>query len=190
MYLPSLYLSPDNRARGLSTHMAAIVNNDTEHKVSSFTCESTKIPLFVNQGHPISGNERLTDNTKPFFLFFFFFFFFFFFLTPPLLSCRGLFGSVFRSRPRKKLGYEVNFLSTASGTVEQCSSSVQYLPHLHRDTSHWSIVLINQADSEVKLELRDLLWALKLRLFSLNCYRRVGGCNQIDRKANRAKSLY
>ena len=61
---------------------------------------------------------------------------FFFFLTPPLLSCRGLFGSVFRSRPRKKLGYEVNFLSTASGTVEQCSSSVQYLPHLHRDTSH------------------------------------------------------
>ena len=62
------------------------------------------------------------------------------------------------------------------------SSNVQYLPHLHRDTSHWSIVLINQADSEVKLKqmdkgqnlniLRDLLWALKLGLFSLNCYRR------------------
>ena len=26
-----------------------------------------------------------------------------------------------RTRPRKKLGYEVNFLSTASGTVEQCT---------------------------------------------------------------------
>ena len=55
-----LYLSPDNRAKSLSTlntmHIGCYVR--------CFVCESTKIPLFVNQGHPIRGNERLADNAN------------------------------------------------------------------------------------------------------------------------------
>ena len=55
-----MYLSPDNMARSLSTvnimHIGCYFR--------CFLCALTKIALFVNQGHPIRGNERLADNTN------------------------------------------------------------------------------------------------------------------------------
>ena len=72
------------------------------------------------------------------------------------------------TRPRKKLGYEVNFLSTASGTVERCTILT---PSPQR---HLALIYCpDQSSNRQNLNiLQGLLWALKLGLFSLNCYRR------------------
>ena len=72
------------------------------------------------------------------------------------------------TRPRKKLGYEVNFLSTASGTVERCTILTPS-PQRHLALIYCPYQSSNRQNLNI---LRGLLWALKLGLFSLNCYRR------------------
>ena len=56
-----LYLSPNIRARSLSTLMAVIVDKDTPHNVG---CVLTETPVFVNQGHIVSSNDIPAKNAN------------------------------------------------------------------------------------------------------------------------------
>ena len=84
------------------------------------------------------------------------------------------------TRPRKKLGYEVNFLSTANGTVDQCTILT---PSPQR---HLALIYCpDQASNGQNLNiLRGLLWAFKLGLFSLKLLLKGKRCSEIDREAN------
>ena len=57
-----LYLSPNIRARSLSTLMAVIVDKDTPHNVGCVPCVLTETPVFVKQGHIVSSHDRLAKN--------------------------------------------------------------------------------------------------------------------------------
>ena len=59
-----LYLSPNIRARSLSTLMAVIVDKDTPHNVGCVPCVLTETPVFVNQGHIGSSHDRLAKNAN------------------------------------------------------------------------------------------------------------------------------
>ena len=59
-----LYLSPNIRARSLSTLMAVIVDKDTPHNVGCVPCVLTETPVFVNQGHIASSRDRLAKNAN------------------------------------------------------------------------------------------------------------------------------
>ena len=63
----SLYLSPNNRARSLSTLITAIVSKETPHNatpVMCYYCVMTKARVFVNRVHQISNTERLSNKTN------------------------------------------------------------------------------------------------------------------------------
>ena len=61
-----VYLSPNNRARSLSTLMAEIVDKDTPHNVGCVPCVLTETPVFVNQGNTVNCVQK--KNGEPFFL--------------------------------------------------------------------------------------------------------------------------
>ena len=72
------------------------------------------------------------------------------------------------TRPREKLGYEVNILSSTSGTIDHCTI-LTLSPQRHLALIYCPDQPSNGQNLNI---LRGLLWALKLGLFSLDCYRR------------------
>ena len=68
-----LYLSPNNRARSLSTLVALVVSKATEagdwrqnvaHNNAGNPCVVTKVPMWMSQRHPTDNTERLCNKTN------------------------------------------------------------------------------------------------------------------------------